>query len=201
MGSGPRETSETGNVRDRLVDAGLRVLAQDGPNLTVRRIAKAADTSTMGVYTCFGGRTGMLEAIYERGFELLREALSTVAPRIPDLGLAYRRFALANPALYAFMFERPLPDFDPSPALRRAALNTTFGILVDAVRAEIEAGTLRQDDPVHASYLIWSVTHGLVSLELTHAVRSPLPGWFIDTPEAGEKVLLDGITTVLSGLK
>ena len=29
---------------------------------------------------------------------------------------------------------------------------------------------------------------------------SPLPGWFIDSPEAGEQVLLEAVRAVLTGL-
>jgi AcrR family transcriptional regulator len=214
-------------VRDRLVAAGLRVLADSPAALTVRRIAQVAGTSTMGIYTCFGGRTGILEAIYLSGFEALRAALAggpsglaegpsglagarsglAGAPsggdpvdRILGLALAYRRFALGNPALYAFMFERPVPDFDPAPALRRAALGLTFDPLVDAVRDAAAAGAVRAGDPVATAYLLWTVAHGAVSLELTHAVRSPLPGWFVDSPEAGARVYLDGLRTALAGL-
>jgi AcrR family transcriptional regulator len=196
------------DLRERLVAAGLLVLDRHGPaELTVRRIAEVAGSSTMGVYTKFESRAGILEAIYRRGFQLLRAALAAVPEdpdplrRILDLALAYRRFALANVALYAFMFERPVPDFDPSPALRREALETTFRMLVEAVRGAAARGALPDGDPVRTSYLLWCVLHGMVSIELTHAVRSPLPGWFLDTPEAGERILLEGVQAMLHGLR
>ncbi len=196
------------DLKERLVGAGLEILRRDGPaELTVRRIAEAAGTSTMGVYTRFGGRTGVLESIYDRGFELLRGAFSALPDnpdpigRIFDLGQAYRRFGLANPALYAFLFERPLPDFDPDPTARWEALSSTFGVLVAAVSEAVEAGRLAPGpEPMHTAYLIWCIAHGLVSLELTHAVRRPLPGWFVSSPEDGERVFVDGIRAILAGL-
>jgi AcrR family transcriptional regulator len=193
-------------LRERLVDAGLELLDRYGPaELTVRRIAEAAGTSTMGVYTKFGARTGVLEAIYRRGFELLRAALDAVPHiddairHILDLALAYRRFAIANPALYAFMFEQPVPDFDPDPTLRVEVLDTTFGLLVTAVQRAAAQGALPDGDPVHTSVLVWCLAHGMVSLELTHAARSPQPGWFPDGPDAGERILLDGVRATLLG--
>ena len=198
--------SQPDELRERLVDAGLELLDRHGPaELTVRRIAETAGTSTMGVYTKFGGRTGVLEAIYRRGFELLRAALDA-APhaedavrRILDLALAYRRFAIANPALYAFMFEQPVPDFDPNPTLRVEVLDTTFGVLVTAVQRATAQGALPDGDPVHTSVLVWCLAHGMVSLELTHATRGPQPGWFPDSAEAGERILLDGVRATLLG--
>ena len=198
--------SQPDELRERLVDAGLELLDRHGPaELTVRRIAETAGTSTMGVYTKFGGRTGVLEAIYRRGFELLRAALGAVPEaddavrHVLDLALAYRRFAIANPALYAFMFEQPVPDFDPNPTLRVEVLDTTFGVLVTAVQRATAQGALPDGDPVHTSVLVWCLAHGMVTLELTHAPGSPHPGRFPASPEAGERILLDGVRATLLG--
>jgi AcrR family transcriptional regulator len=190
-----------------LVEAGIRVLREHGAaELTLRRVAEAAGSSTMGVYTGFGGRTGLLEAIYLRGFESLRDALEPGAgdgpiERIRAVAFAYRRFALADPELYALMFERPIPDFDPSPELRRRALGMTFGLLTDATGEAVRARLISAADPVRAAYLLWTAIHGMVSIELTHSLRSPLPGWFLDGPEAGEQVLSDGVGALLDGLR
>ena len=62
-------------------------------------------------------------------------------------------------------------------------------------------GLLAGDDPVRPSYLLWTTIHGITSIELTHTVRSPLPGWFIDSPEAGEQMLLEAVRVVLTGLR
>src|SRR6516225_5934381 len=182
--------------RERFIFAGLRVLHERGAaELTVRRVAQQAGSSTMGIYSCFGGRAGMLEAIYQRGFELLEDAITNPPARadpsqpIIAIATAYRRFALGNPALYALMFERPLPGFDPSPQLRSWALNLTFTPLVAQVARAQAGGLLAGDDPIRPSYLLWTTVHGITSIELTHAVRSPLPGWFVDSPEAGEQML------------
>jgi hypothetical protein len=51
------------------------------------------------------------------------------AEAVLELLGSYRAFALANPGLYGLLFERVLPDFDPSPEVRSTALDTTFGQL------------------------------------------------------------------------
>ncbi|HEY1178956.1 MAG TPA: TetR family transcriptional regulator, partial [Phytomonospora sp.] len=64
--SGPKELDVPSRV---FLDAGVRVLRADGAvRLTLRRVAEAAGASTMGIYTCFGGRHGLLEAMYRHGF-------------------------------------------------------------------------------------------------------------------------------------
>ncbi|WP_203904077.1 TetR/AcrR family transcriptional regulator [Virgisporangium aliadipatigenens] len=199
-----RTSLDCADLRERFIAAGLRVLHGHGAaELTVRRVAEQAGSSTMGIYSRFGGRNGMLEAVYRRGFEQLRAALVDVPAgedRIVGLALAYRRFALGSPALYALMFERPLPDFDPSPQLRADALGMTFTLLVDEVRQAQQRGTLPGDAPDRPAYLLWTAMHGLTSIELTHADHRPLPGWLIDSTESGEKVLTEGVRAVLSGL-
>jgi hypothetical protein len=123
------------------------------------------------------------------------------ARRITALAVAYRRFALDRPALYSLMFERPLPDFDPAPQLRAEALGMTFTLLTDEVAQAQRQGVLAGDEPTGPSYLLWTTIHGITSIELTHALRSPLPGWFVDSPEAGEQVLVDGVRSLLAGLR
>ncbi|GAA2831303.1 TetR/AcrR family transcriptional regulator [Nonomuraea rubra] len=207
----PRAVStpkELGALRQDLLDAALRILREQGaPSLTLRRVADAAATSTMGIYTCFGSRAGLLEAVYEHGFHLLHEALTTSLnghtdppARIMAIAYGYRRFALTHPALYALMFERPLPDFDPSPEQRHDALRRCFGLLVEATTAATRAGLIRSSNPERSAYLVWTTIHGLVSIELTCSLRTPLPGWFLNSREEGERILTDGIQALLAGL-
>jgi AcrR family transcriptional regulator len=194
-------SKELGELRGDLLDAAVRVLREQGaPHLTLRRVAEEARTSTMGIYTCFGGRAGLLEAIYRYGFDVLQEVLlrsldgqAEPFERIMAVAYGYRDFALADPALYALMFERPLPDFDPSPELRQDALGRTFSLLTEAM-----AGS---EEPTRMAYLVWTTIHGLVSIELTCSLRSPLPGWFLDSREEGARVLADGVSALLRGMR
>jgi AcrR family transcriptional regulator len=195
--------------RECFIRAALRALRERGPSdLTVRHVAELAGASTMGIYTRFGGRKAMVEAVYRRGFENLRDALRAIPDNggSPDetivaVAVAYRSFALANASLYALMFERPMRNFDPTPETRHEVLNMTFGILIAHVERAQREGVIAGHDPQRTAYLLWTMMHGVTSIELTHAQRSPLPGWFIDSEEAGEAVLVQGIRAVLAGLR
>jgi AcrR family transcriptional regulator len=191
--------------RERLIESALELLREHGvESLSLRRVADVAGGSTMNIYSRFGNRMGLLEAVYARGFEMLRDRLvaardaaaSSEDPLEPVL-LAYRDFALDHPVLYGVMFERPLPDFDPSIEARGRALDLTFRILRELVAGRMG---LSDDDAMKPSYIIWTALHGAVSIELNHVVRSPLPGWFIDTREAGEEVLLESLRALMKGL-
>src|SRR5687768_1990019 len=156
--------------KETLLDAALRLLEERGPGaLRIRDVAAAAEQSTMGVYTHFGSKQGLLEQLYLHGFRRLEERLDRVPTEGPSrqellaFALAYRAFALDEEALYGLMFERATPDFVPSDASRLAGLGT-FEMLVTRVAA------WRPDlaDPAAAAHLVWATMHGLVSIELSH---------------------------------
>ena len=113
--------------REALLAAAHDLLATEGPGaLTVRRIAAAAGVSTMNVYSRFGGKDGVLDELFVDGFRRLTatmEASPSSDDPIADLRAVRRRataqFARENPTYYSLMFDRVVPDFEPSDAARR----------------------------------------------------------------------------------
>lgn len=157
----------------------------------------------MGIYSRFGNRAGLLEAVYQRGFAMLRDRLVAAKPadgpgELPPLIDAYRQHALDNPALYGLMFERPLPDFEPGSEARTQALGMTFSVLQEAVAARLGTGA---DEAARAAYLIWTALHGMVSIELDHAVRAPLEGWFLATPDDYRAITHEGLSALIGALE
>ncbi|MGH8570384.1 MAG: helix-turn-helix domain-containing protein, partial [Gammaproteobacteria bacterium] len=64
----PRAADE--RVRLALIEAAARVLARDGPDaLTTRRLASEVGTSTMALYTHFGGMDDLRRAVRLEWFE------------------------------------------------------------------------------------------------------------------------------------
>ena len=157
-------------TRESLLETALRLLQEGGPGaLRVRDLAQAVGKSTMGVYTHFGSKQGLLEELYLHGFSRLEDRLKAIAPAgngsqgLLEFALAYREFALDNEALYGLMFERATPDFVPSDDSRMAGL-TTFEMLAE----RIAAWQPDLADPAPKAHLVWAAMHGLVSIELTH---------------------------------
>lgn len=150
-------------MRAALLDAALTVLRRDGAAaMTVRAITQEAGCSTTGVYTYFGGKHGLVEAIYLEGFDSFDRAVSDRAATgdLLGAGRAYREWALANPTHYMVMFGRAVPDFEPSDAARERA-GQSFDALVGSVAAVGFA------DPVRSAYRLYATVHGYVMLELS----------------------------------
>ena len=104
-------------VRERLIRGSIALIEQEGSSsLGVRRLAQAADRSSMCVYSKFGSRGGLLAAVYERVASRLLSAATS--------GESYRDWAHANPRLYALLFDHPLDALDVDPAARRDLLAT-----------------------------------------------------------------------------
>lgn len=166
----PRKADPT--VRVALSEAAARLLAEEGPTaLTTRRLAGAVGTSTTAVYTHFGSKDEIVRAMVVEGFSRLARRLHRV--QVTDdpvldccnLGWAYRRHARANPHLYAVMFGRTVAEFRPTLEDRAHGLPTLEVVVRGAARAA-EAGRIRSGDPWLTAVELWTVAHGVVSLEL-----------------------------------
>ena len=180
-----------------ILGAASRILSEEGSAaLTVRRIAAEAGCSTMGIYSRFGGKEGVLDALYAEGFQSLcadMSALDRTDDPVDDLRrceLRYRDHALAHAAHYLVMFGGAVPDFVPSPESKALAMGA-FANLVAAVQRCVDAGAFKGEAP-ELAHTLWSAMHGQVMLELVGI--NPVGG----DADARYRDLVD---TVLDGLQ
>ena len=169
--SGPERESD--DVRRRLLESAALLLDEEGPDsLTARRLAKEARTSTMAVYTHFGGMQALVREIVVEGFRRFAEHVTDQpqtddpAADLAEMAFAYRENALENPHLYSVMFgATSLGGYRLAPEEREVG-RYTFVVLADAVERAMDAGRLRRDDPGVVAEQLWSAMHGFVMLEL-----------------------------------
>jgi AcrR family transcriptional regulator len=155
-------------VRHALVEAAARLIATEGSaGCTLRRLADDVGTSTMAIYTHFGGMDEVRSEVTKEAFARLSGHMGAVEVTddpVADLcliGWAYFTNATENPNLYRVMFiERP-----PSPEATTVALET-FEQLVVAVRRCIDSGAFDPGDANSYATQLWGLVHGLVTLEL-----------------------------------
>lgn len=163
-------------LRRAILDTASHLLAEEGPQaLTMRRVAAAAGCSTTVLYTAFGSKDGLADALYREGFERLGQRLAAAASAVEDpddpravavaLARAYRAAALADRNYYGVMFGQVIPGFVPS-AESLAVGNATLAVLAEAVREGMAAGFLLPGDAQAVAEVLWAAAHGVVSLEL-----------------------------------
>jgi AcrR family transcriptional regulator len=161
------------DLRVALLDAAGDLLHSEGPAaLTTRRLADAAGTTTQSIYTLFGGKEGIVRAMFREGYARLVARIARVRDSDEPLfdllqqGRAYRAAALASPHYYDVMFGRPVPEFVPD-AADLAVADTARAMLERGVQRCIDAGHLVDDvSAAHIAGWLWAAVHGAVSLEL-----------------------------------
>jgi AcrR family transcriptional regulator len=180
-------TSQTErDVRAELLHAAVAILDEDGPDaLQTRKIAGAAGTSTMAVYTHFGGMPALIAAVAEEGLRQF-DAAMTMPPTsdpVADLiatGIAYRRYAIERPHMYRLMFGSTSAHGINAPAhdvltLTLAEIDDHYPSFAHVVRGvhrcmlagRITAGSASDDATVVATAAqFWASIHGFVMLEL-----------------------------------
>ena len=126
------------NERDRLLDAALRLIAQDGwRRLSMAAIAAEADLPVLGLYREFRSKPAILCAFYRRIDEAVLaapvEAEAGERPRDRVFDLLMRRFDALRPYRAALeVLARELPS-DPLSALALGArLLCSVGWMLDA---------------------------------------------------------------------
>jgi AcrR family transcriptional regulator len=166
----PRAKERTPQLRDQVLEAALRVLAEGGvAAVTTRTVAREAGTSTPAVYELFGDKGGLVREVFFEGFRRLRRHLAGVAesadPRADLIALAwaYRGFMRDNPILAEVMLSRPFTDFSPGPNEVKAS-GSVRNLIIERVRRCVAAGVFR-GDPTDIAHVLVSVVQGLASAE------------------------------------
>jgi AcrR family transcriptional regulator len=163
-----------GDLRRALIDAGLELLER-GPadQLSLREVARAVGVSATAVYRHFPDKGALLDALAAEGLGRLAEAQHAAAEAagggeagFAATGVAYVRFALANPALFRLTF---------SATAARGILDTPEHVpdALAFLRANAAALAERTGAPakvvaVHA----WALAHGLAVLMLEGQVAA-----------------------------
>ena len=168
-------------VPERLVQATIRLLAEQGPSaIKARTVASASGLSTMAVYTHFGGIPELLRAVVDQGFKELDRAIAQVpvtddpVADLSAMALACRQFARQNPHLYDLMFGlstrratyRPLSDSDVRSSGRSPAFRGAYVHLAEACARLVSSGRVGRQEPEAVAAQLWSYVHGCITLEL-----------------------------------
>ncbi|ACU75215.1 transcriptional regulator, TetR family [Catenulispora acidiphila DSM 44928] len=168
------------DLREALLEAAARILAQDGSvGLSTRRLAKEVGSSTMAVYTHFGSMDDLVRAVVHEGFARLNTSMIAIgdsADPVADVvahGRVYRWNAHQNADLYQVMLgSLNIAGFSLTDADRLHG-RYVLDILVASVRRCMAAGRFQEGDPELVAHLFWTALHGIVTLELGGYLFAP----------------------------
>jgi len=121
MAARPRDTYRHGNVRAEAIEAAYGLVAAEGHEaLSLRRVADAVGVAHRSLYNHFEDREALLDAVAERGYAELAEAVKPAQSR-EDFVAAFVSFALEHPGLYGAIASRPHGTMPAKRALHNAA--------------------------------------------------------------------------------
>jgi AcrR family transcriptional regulator len=169
-----------GNLRRALLDEALATIRTEGVNgLTLREIGDRLGVSRTALYRHFADKGALLTAVATEGFRTLRQQLATAweeggrgRAAFQAMGVAYIRFAVANPSHYRVMFGRFVDPEEREPELSAEA-GGAFQALVDALATLQQQGVVGGDKTVLMARFVWSVVHGVSMLGIDGRLREP----------------------------
>ena len=162
-----------GNLRRALLDEAITIIGAEGLNdVTLREIGARLGVSRTALYRHFADKDALLAAVATEGFRTLRHELVTAwdagghgDAAFRAMGVAYVRFALANPSHYRVMFGGAVESETRDPELATEG-HGAFMALVDALAALQRDGILRGDETMIMATYVWALVHGLAMLAI-----------------------------------
>lgn len=176
----PRKRAARGQgaaLRGEVLRAAMDLLRETGSeeSVSLRAVAARVGVSVPSIYLHFADKEALLDAVCEEVFGALHVAMKEASADAPDAfealrqqGIAYVRFAIANPEHYRIVMMSGPSQHEPADEIASGA----FAHLLDSVTACIDLGVLR-GDPMQLSLQLWAGVHGIASLR----IAKPLFPW------------------------
>ncbi|MDQ0606198.1 AcrR family transcriptional regulator [Variovorax sp. W1I1] len=198
-----RSTYRHGDLRRALLEAGVELARDGGPDAVVLREA----TRRVGVvpnaaYRHFGSRQELLLAVRGEALSAAAKAMESelavlhfdqppadfARAQVRAIGTAYLRFAQAEPGLFrtAFVVTEE-GEGEVGPTAAGASGMGPFQLLGSAIDRLVDAGVLDAARRPNAEFLAWSAVHGLALL----IIHGPLRTLDAETTQALGQRLID----------
>jgi AcrR family transcriptional regulator len=204
-----RSTYRHGDLKRALIDAGIALARDGGPDAVVLREAtRRAGVVPNAAYRHFESRDELLTAVRSAALSAVAQAMEEELAARPKkrrradsaraglraIGAGYLRFAQAETGLFRTAFAAPPAEWEAHEGDYGKGPSglDPFELLSRALDEMTEAGALDMSRRPEAEYLAWSAVHGFALLliegplqGLDHARIEPLAGRLLDMVENG----------------
>lgn len=157
------------NAKANILAAASDIFLEGGiQSLSVRAIAARAGTSTIGIYSHFQGKQGILDALYIEGFKLVIESMTvadadiSARDTIMRASRQYLDMAEGHAAHYRLIFGERDAEFVPSHDAELVGAKA-FNTMLRHV-AKLLPDTATHKEKQDAAVQTWALLHGYVSL-------------------------------------
>ena len=183
-----RTTYRHGDLRRALLDAGIALAREGGPQAVVLREAtRRVGVAPNAAYRHFANHQALFDAVCAHALGALARAIErewAKALRVRDpaararamlraVGTGYLGFAQAETGLFrtAFVFGDHDVQVPPDPARTAGMGLNPFELLGAALDAMVDTGALPAARRPGAEYLAWSAVHGMALLSIDGPLR------------------------------
>lgn len=182
-----RVTYRHGDLHQALLDAGVQLAREGGPDaIVLREATRRAGVVPNAAYRHFADRRALLHAVCAASQSALAVAIeielatlpshidpvATARARLRAVGTGYMRFAQTESGLFRTVFSVPDTTQNSVPAGVGAGGLTAFQLLATTLDGLVDAGILPVERRPSAEYLAWSAVHGLATLIIDGPLRS-----------------------------
>jgi AcrR family transcriptional regulator len=166
-----RRERERGEMRERILDAALKLFASESfESITMRKLADAIEYTPGALYSYFKDKDEILYALHQRGFQKLYAVTSKVADiadpidRLKRIGELYIQFAVDNPEYYDLMFIASKTGKEIAEQKEWPEGLRSYDMLRETVSEAIAQRRLQGTDVEAIAFTYWAAVHGMVSL-------------------------------------
>jgi AcrR family transcriptional regulator len=167
-----------------IVDVAIELMGEHGAaGLSLGDVARRMGIRTPSLYGYFDSKNALYDAVFERGWRELGEAMTPLmtlpartgagrgelAAIAADAAAGFARWGVEHPAYAQLMFWRPVPGYEPSEAAYAPAVEV-FELGQRAFVGLREGGLFRPDVDTDEAFRQWTVLiAGVVSQQLSNA--------------------------------
>ena len=183
----PRLNYHHGDLRQALLEAGLELASEGGPDAVVLREAtRRVGVSPNAAYRHFADRDALLHAVSDSALALLGARIDDFLAAIPAaepetvaraqlraVGIGYLAFAQDQPGLFrAAFFVHDNVRNAGDQAKAGPSGRTPYQLLGDAIDGLVACGAMPAERRPSAEFLAWSSVHGLALLVIDGPLRA-----------------------------
>lgn len=174
MGISERKAREKQEMRNKIIEAATAMFRSEGYEKTsIRNIAEKIEYSPATLYLYYKDKDELLYEVQKQAFSQLEEAFAKEATstdpltRLSQICHCYVKFGKAHPEMYELMFMMRAPMNSIKENEPWDNNTDSFILLHNCLTECIEKGLIRFDDVMLAAFSVWSMGHGLVSLDVS----------------------------------
>lgn len=184
-----RKERETARLRDKILQATLRIFADQGyDKLSMRKIASLIDYSPTTIYRFFKNKEELLQTIAAMTFKDLSEKFEMVKTKGGDdpfgilkmLVREYMIFCVEHPDMFKLFYNMASFEMEDGIMYERLGVGGTRYMVYQSwfgcIRNSIQSGCLVMNDEIRIFLYIWDAVNGYIyhRIKYTRLPRKPL---------------------------